>query len=128
MWIILCAIQNTKFIIISLYIKNDHYRDKLNLLTELLEAIISTYEYSIIIEGDFNARIGPIGTMDSNTFEGIPFRETRNSLDGEINTNSWNLLSAMENLGMFTLNRRSNLDKMGEINYIRHSGLSTNLI
>lgn len=124
MWITtLCAIQNTKFITISLYIKNDHYRDRLNLLTELLEDLTSTYE--LIIGGDFNARIGSIGAMDTNSFDGTPFRETRNSLDEKLNTNGWNLLSAMENLGMAALNGRSNSDKVGEITYIGNSGLST---
>ena len=63
--------------------------------------------------------------MDPNTFEGTPFREKRNPLDGKINTNGWNLLSAMENLRMFALNGRPNSDKMSEIIYIEHSGLNT---
>lgn len=94
-------------ILVNVYMRNVHYRDRLEMLEELIEQIRIKYDKQLIlIGGDFNGRIGLSNQMDNEQAEGTKFTHNRQSKDHSVNTNGKELLIVMESAGMHALNGR----------------------
>lgn len=129
-WVFIC-IESLQLIVGSVYIKPSGGKENEDTFQELERNIqeISQvfYNYTILIGGDFNGRIGLKNQCDWEIFAGVETQLSyaRCSLDSQENAQGKILLKIMEDAGFIVLNGRSPSDHEGQFTCLTHNGKST---
>lgn len=128
-WIFLLLKVCNKCLIVGLiYLKPGSEGDMLlNPLFADLSEILAQYEgYSIILGGDFNARVGLLNNLDleEDLFDCCSLHNVRNSCDVEVSGRGSSLVNLMELNGFVLCNGRSKSDFSGNFTYISNRGCS----
>uniref|UniRef100_A0A1Y1N802 Reverse transcriptase domain-containing protein n=1 Tax=Photinus pyralis TaxID=7054 RepID=A0A1Y1N802_PHOPY len=116
-----------KYLILSVYISpNLDNKASLELLHEFITDLSYVYgDYKWVVLGDFNARIGQLNQLDRETITGYNVQATRVSLDHYINKRGKMVITLMEDVGLFTLNGRTEGDAPGNFTFANANGKST---
>ncbi|KAK9501305.1 hypothetical protein O3M35_012043 [Rhynocoris fuscipes] len=80
---------------------------------------------SVIIGGDFNARVGSLNSLENEMFESSSLFANRCSQDPEINSRGVHLVNVMEDYGFVLCNGRTHSDTPANYTYFSKNGCST---
>lgn len=129
LWIIAkVTLKNSLFIIGCFYISpNLDNNSCLNLISEITETIVTTYnDTKIILIGDFNSKIGNLNQIETdNIFDNPNIYEKRSALIDKVNERGRKLVNLLECSGLYVLNGRTRGDVPSKPTFSNHMGQST---
>lgn len=123
-----CIINKIEYLIVNVYLKPviiDLFEAKLDLIFSFLKDSLSQFEGTVVIGGDFNARIGAVNQTTIEITSDTEFQHERSSLDITLNKQGKLLIERFELLGLTVLNGRSASDRFGSPTFLSPNGSST---